>query len=400
MIRSPGSRPAVPGTLTYDPLDFDTHCDPYPTYRRLRAEQPLYWNAERSFWALSRHDDVARAARDWQRYSSGPGGERSEMDRYFGIRPVDYVAADSERHSVVRGLLRRDFAASGVARLQRAIREIATDLVDQLAESRRADFVEALAQPLPAAVLCRLLGFPPEAAESIRRWNRELWRRAPDDIALPDTLLAADREAREYVDAAASDRSARGVMRTLREAERSQAISHEELLDIGVLLIAAGTKTTSALIAIALQLLAQHPDQQRQVAADPDLIAGAVEEVLRFDSPAQWFARVTTTDVETDHGTIPAGERVLLLFGSANRDEREHADAHRFDVRRSAPRHLSFGHGIHHCLAASLARLEARVCLEVVLSRLRGLECAGEAQRAYTPAERDLANLPLSYEVA
>jgi cytochrome P450 len=387
-------------TLTYDPLDFATHCDPYPTYRQLRAEQPLYWNQERRFWALSRRADVAQAARDWQRYSSGPGGERSDMDRFFGIRPVDYVAADSERHSVVRGLLRRDFAAGGVGRLEQRTREIATDLVDRLAESSRADFVEALAQPLPAAVLCHLLGFPPEAAESIRRWNRELWRRTPDETALPETLLAADREAREYVDAAASDPSARGVMRTLRDAERSQAISHEELLDVGVLLIAAGTKTTSALIAIALQLLAQHPDQQVQVAAEPGLIAGTVEEVLRFDSPAQWFARVTTTDVATDHGTIPADQRVLLLFGSANRDEREYGDADRFDVRRSPPRHLSFGHGIHHCLAASLARLEARVCLEVVLARLRRLECAGEARRAYTPAERDLACLPLSYEVA
>jgi cytochrome P450 len=390
----------LPEPLNYDPLDFATHCDPYPTYRRLRAEQPLYWNPDRRFWALSLRDDVARAARDWQRYSSGPEGERSDMDRFFGIRPVDYVAADSPRHTLVRKLLRRDFGAEAIGRLEGRTREIATGLVDRLAERDRADFVDALAQPLPATVLCHVLGFPPEAAGSIRQWNRELWRRTPDETALPDTLFAADREAREYVEAVASASSADGVMRTLRDAERAQAISHDELLDVGVLLIAAGMKTTSALIAIALQLLAEHPDQQAQLAAEPGLIAGAVEEVLRFDSPAQWFARLTTVDVATDHGTIPAGQRVLLLFGSANRDEQAYGDPDRFDIRRSPSQHLSFGHGIHHCLAASLARLEAKVCLEVVLSRLRGLEIAGEARRAYTPAERDLACLPLTYEVA
>jgi cytochrome P450 len=260
--------------------------------------------------------------------------------------------------------------------------------------------VEELAQPLPATVLCHVLGFPPEAAESIRRWNRELWRRAPDGTELPDTLFAVDQEARAYVEAVASGASVHGVMRTLRDAERAQAISHDELLDIGVLLIAAGMKTTSALIGIALHLLAQHPDQQAQLAAEPGLVAGAVEEVLRFDSPAQWFARITTVDVATEHGTIPAGQRVLLLFGSANRDERAHGDADRFDVRRPPSRNLSFGHGIHHCLAASLARLEARVCLEVVLARMRRIEVAGEVRRTFTPAERDLACLPLAYGVA
>jgi cytochrome P450 len=390
----------LPEALHYDPLDFATHCDPYPTYRLLRARQPLYWNPQRRFWALSRRDDVADAARDWRKYSSGPGDERSDMDRFFGIRPVDYVAADSQRHSVVRRMLRQDFSPDAIGRVERSAREIATELVDRLADSDHADFVEALAQPLPAMVLCELLGLPRDAADSIRRWNRDFWRRVPGDVALPDTVLAADREAREYVEAAASGPAARGVMRTLREAERSRAISHDELLDVGVLLIAAGMKTTSALIAIALQLLAQHPDQQREVAAEPALIAGAVEEVLRFDSPTQWFARITTTDVATDHGTIPAGQRVLLLFGSANRDEHAFADPDRFDVRRPAPHHLSFGHGIHHCLGASLARLEARVCLDVVLSRLHRLEIAGEVRRRYTPAERDLACLPLAYQAA
>jgi cytochrome P450 len=267
-----------------------------------------------------------------------------------------------------------------------------------LAGAGHADFVDALAQPLPAQVLCHLLGAAPEHADSVRRWNRMLWSRAPDATSLPGTVLVADREAREYVEAAASATAAQhGIMRTLQEARRAGVISHEELLDIGVLLIAAGMKTTSALIGIALQLLAQHEEQQLRVSADRRLIPGAVEEVLRFDSPAQWFARVTTTDVESEHGTIPSGHRVLLLFGSANRDERVYAEPDRFDVSRPPSRHLSFGHGIHHCLAASLARLEAQVCIDVVLTRLRRLEIAGVVRRAYTPAERDLACLPLAY---
>jgi len=386
-----------PAALAYDPLDFATHCDPYPTYRRLRAEQPLYRNEERAFWALSRRADVMAAARDWRRYSSAREGERSEADLSFGIRAVDYVASDSERHEIVRRVLRRDFAASAVARLEEPIRAIATDLVDRLPDGGSADFVDALAQPLPATVLCHLLGLPPDEAGSVRRWNRELWRREPGAATVSETVLAAEREARERIAAAAADRSAGGVMRTLQDAERAHSIGHAELLDVGVLLIAAGMKTTSALIGIALDLLARHPEQQRLLADEPETIAGAVEEVLRFDSPSQWFARVTTTDVATEHGTIPAGRRVLLLFGSANRDERAYDDADRFDVRRSPSPHMSFGHGIHHCIASALARLQARVCLEVVLARLRDLEPAGELQRTYTPAERDLARLPLAY---
>lgn len=390
----------MPGTLRYDPLELETHCDPYPVYRRLRRERPLYRNPDRGFWALSRHDDVVPAAQDWRRFSAGPEGERSERNRFFGIRPAGYVAADSDRHTVLRKVLRRDFSARAMAELEPELHAIAGGLVDRLAESRLADFVAGLAQPLPATVLCRLLGFPLEDGPLVAAWNRELWRRTPGEDRLPDTLLVADREAREYVEAASRHPSPRGVMRTLREAERSGAISHDELLDAGVLLIAAGTKTSSALIAIALRLLAEHPDQQARIAAEPRLIPGAVEETLRFDSPTQWFARITTADVATEHGTIPSGALVLLLFGSANRDERRHGDPDRFDVARPPQRHLSFGHGIHHCLGAALARLEARVCLEVVLSRLRRLEPAGEVRRTYTPAERDLACLPLAYEAS
>lgn len=386
-----------PAALAYDPFDLATHCDPYPAYRRLRAEQPLYRNAERGFWALSRRADVSGAARDWRRFASARAGARSQQDLSFGVRSVDYVAADSERHEVVRRLLRRDFAAGAVARLEETIRAIAAELVDRLPGGGSADFVDLLAQPLPATVLCRLLGLAPDDAASVRRWNRELWRREPGTTGVSETVLEAEREARERIAAAAAAQSAAGVMRTLREAERARLISHDELLDVGVLLIAAGMKTTSALIGFALDLLARHPEQQRLLADDPGLIAAAVEEVLRFDSPAQWFARVTTTDVTTGHGTIPAGERVLLLFGSANRDERAYPEADRFDVRRPPSPHLSFGYGIHHCIAAALARLQARVCLEVVLARLRDLEPAGAPRRTYTPAERDLASLPLAY---
>ena len=314
---------------------------------------------------------------------------------------MDYVASDSERHEVVRRVLRRDFAASAVARLEAPIRAIATGLVDRLAGGGSADFVDALAQPLPAtpgAAICSACRRTRQdrsgagivscgaASPAPPRCRRRCWRRR--------------REARERIAAAAGTARPPASCKRCGTPSARSLISHDELLDVGVLLIAAGMKTTSALIGIALDLLARHPEQQRILADEPRLLAGAVEEVLRFDSPSQWFARVTTTDVATEHGTIPAGRRVLLLFGSANRDERAYHDADRFDVRRSPSPHLSFGHGIHHCIAAPLARLEARVCLEVVLARLRDLEPAGEPLRTYTPAERDLAGLPLAYAEA
>ncbi|MGH2946746.1 MAG: cytochrome P450 [Solirubrobacteraceae bacterium] len=389
----------MPGEPHYDPLDLATHDDPYPAYRALRRDHPLYRNEDRGFWAFSRHADVARAAQDWQRFSAGPEGERTMVDGFWGIRPADYVAADNARHTVLRQVLRHDFSASAISALESQLREIARRLVDRIAEEESADFVTALARPLPARVLCLLAGLPLEDAPRIDAWNRALWHRTPGGTTLPDCLFAAEAEARERVEALSREPSPRAIMRTLREAERAGTISHGELVDIGVLIIAAGMKTSSALIATALQLLAEHPDQQALLAAEPRLAPAAVEEVLRYDSPTQFFARITTADVATEHGTIPRGDRVLMLFGSANRDERRYRDPERFDVRREPQRHLAFGHGIHHCIGAALARLEARVCLEVVLGRLRALAPSGEARRSYTPAERELAFLPLTFEV-
>jgi cytochrome P450 len=386
--------------LRYDPLDFAVHCDPYPWYRELRAEAPLYHNADRGFWALSRHDDVVRAGQDWQRFSSARQGERSDADLTFGIREVDYIAADSDRHLVMRRILQPVLSAGAIARLEPSVRTIAEELVAPLAATDRADFVPALARPLPATVLCHLLGFPAEDAGRIDAWNRVLWGRRPDDVTIDSGVETAEREMREHLTAALARAPEDSVMRALGEAERAGTISRAELLDIGVLLIAAGMKTTAALIGTTLHLLAAHPDQQAALAAEPALISQALEEALRYDSPTQWFARVTTTDVATPHGTIPRGERVLMLFGSANRDERRHADPDVFDIRRAPRPHLSFGHGIHHCVGAALARLEARVCLEVVLARLQDLRPAGTPERTYTPAERDLASLPLAYRVS
>jgi len=379
----------------YDPLDLATHGDPYPAYRRLRAEAPLYRNEQRRFWALSRHDDVVRAAQDWRTFASAREGERSALDLAFGIRQVDYVAADNERHLVVRRLLQPAFAPRALARLEPVVRELAAGLVAPLAAACEADFVAELAQPLPALVLCELLGLPAGDADAIRRWNRDLWDRRPGDITLTENVFAAEREAYERVRAAVAGAPG-GLLGTLCAARDRGELRDAELLDVGVLLIAAGVKTSAALIGNSSKLLAEHPEAQDALAAAPALVPGAIEEVLRFDSPTQWFTRVTTAAVETAYGTIPAGERVLLLFGSANRDERRHDAPDRFDVRRAA-RHLSFGHGIHHCVGAALARLEARVCVEVVLARLGDLRPAGAVRRTYTPAERDLASLPLAY---
>jgi cytochrome P450 len=387
--------------LEYNPLDAATHADPYPAYRALRRDRPLYHNEQHGFYAFSRYADVARAAQDWQRFSAGAQGERSMVDGFWGIRPADYVAADNPRHAAVRRLLRHDFSASAIAALEPQLRAIAGGLVDRIAQNGgSADFVTALARPLPARALCLLAGLPRADAPRVDAWNRALWYRTPGNTTVPDCVLTAGEEIGERIEALAREPSPRGVIRTLRDAERAGTISHRELVDVGVLVVAAGMKTSAALIAIALQLLARHPDQQALLAAEPRLAAGAVEEVLRYDSPTQFFARLTTTDVATEHGTIPRGERVLMLFGSANRDERRYHEPERFDVTREPQRHLAFGHGIHHCIGAALARLEARVCLEVVLRRLRELAPAGEVRRTYTPAERDLASLPLGFKIS
>jgi cytochrome P450 len=380
----------MPGVAAYDPLDVATQSDPYPLYHALREAAPLGCHERLDLWTLSRHEDVAPALHDHATFASDAAA-LSPFDRFLGIREAGYVAGDSRRHDALREVLRPLLGATAVERLQPEVEAIADRLLDDLAGGGVADLAAGYARRLPVLVTCALLGLPEADAPAIGGWVDALFGRRPGLAEVPPEAVAGLRALWAYLEDHAG---APGGMATLAQAADAGAVTREESRDIALILVAAGIKTTSGLIGTMLMRLAADPEQQRLVWREPALGRGVVEEALRHDGPAQWVARVTTRPVVTAHGTIRAHARVLLLIGSANRDERRYADPDAFDVRRPAVRNLAFGSGLHFCAGAALARLEARVALQALIARTEAIEPAGPVERILTPAERELARLP------
>jgi cytochrome P450 len=284
--------------------------------------------------------------------------------------------------------------------LEAAVRERVRELTADFRERGRADLASDFGRLLPLHVICDLVGFPEEDHAQLGRWFGDMVARIPGQVEIPAAGRAANDAMREYVRAAIRERATQpreDLLTTLAEARRDGALSIEEAASMPILLFFAGIQTTSGLLGNAFHLLARHPDERRRLQDDLAAIPGAVEEFLRFDAPIHWLARTTTRDVELHERTIPAGARVLMLWGSANRDERRWAEPDRLDVLRPTLRHITFGDGIHHCLGAPLARLEARVALEHVLVTLPAYELAGPVERLYTPGERALAHVPVVF---
>jgi cytochrome P450 len=385
----------------YDPLDLGTSVDPYPSYRWLRDECPVYFNAERGFWALSRYDDVRAASQDWGTFSSAGSVELDDADGLFGIGEGDFLASDPPPHDCLRRVVRDHFTPRAMQALESPILLAAEKLVDAIASRGRADLAGDLSRVLPVTVMATLFAFPAADVSHIRAWVEKLFVREPGQARVPEEAWSASEAIREYVRLTVAEGGhTRGddVLSTLLDAEAAGHLSQEEVIGISVLLLAAGIKTTSGLLSTTLLLLAQYPQQQARVSRDASLIPRAVEEALRFDAPAQWLARTTTVGTEI-HGTaIPEDARVLLLYGSANRDERRFERPDDFDIDRAQHRHLAFGNGIHFCLGAPLARLEAKLALSVLFSRIPDYRLAGPFARVFSPAERELSYLPVEFE--
>ncbi len=392
MSNSPNTRSDV----VYDP--FAANEDPFETYRQLRDTSPVYRNNERGIWALSRYDDVQGASRNWEAFSQRPSIDLDDTGAFF--QPGNMVDDDPPRHDRLRDAIRGEFAPQRMRALEDAIRTRVQAFVAGFAERGSADLADEFARVLPAHVVCDLLGFPSEDHRMLAGWFDEMCHRTPGDPEVPESAWAANRLMRGYVGEALASRRSQpraDLLTALAEAEKSGALEPAEAASMPVHLFFAGIQTTSALIARSLLLLAQHPDERRTLVDDSSLMPAAVEEFLRFESPIQWFARTTTRDVTVHDEVIPEGARVLLMWGSANRDERRWADADRLDVTRPPRRHLAFGDGIHHCLGAPLARLEARIALEELLAHIPEYEVSGPVMPLYTPGERVLAHLPVVF---
>ncbi len=387
--------------VRYDPYAYEIHEDPYPTYAALRAEAPVYCDAERGFFALSRHADVLAAFKDTRRFSSGYGvaidpaawGPHSH-------RFLSFLALDPPVHTRMRGLVSRGFTPRRVADLEPRIRETTCAYLDSRAGSGEFDFVEEVAGRVPMDVISELLGVPRADRPELRRRADLLVHREQGVLDVPPEGIAAFAWIRDYFRNLLGERRRRpaaDLLSALQGAELGgERLGDDELLSFANLMIVAGNETTTKLLANALYWLWRHPEQRAWVRADPARIPDWVEETLRFDNSTQLLARRLTEDVALHEVTIPAGARVLLLVGSANRDERVFPRPDVYDLRRDTTQSLAFGRGTHFCLGAALARLEARVVLEEWQRRFPDYEVMAErAVRVHSLNVRGFARLPV-----
>ena len=386
----------------YDPYDLEIHADPYPVFRRLREEAPLYFNDEYGFYALSRFDDVEKGLVDHATFSSARGVILEMIQANIAFPQGVFICEDPPVHSAHRGLLARVFTAKKMNALEPQIREFCAHALDPLVGSGGFDFVADLGTQMPMRVIGMLLGIPEQDQQAVRQHANDRTRREPGRPGdYTDSNLADPTFFGDYIDWRASHPSD-DLMTELLQAEFTdetgtlRRLTREEILTFVTVLASAGNETTNRLIGWTAKVLADHPNQRRELAQDRSLIPNAIEEVLRYEPPALQFCRYVTCDVECHGETVPAGSVMMLLAASANRDHRVFApDGDVFDIHRKFGHHVTFGYGIHFCLGAALARLEGRIALDEVLNRFPQWQVDSDNAHLDSSAVRGWATLPV-----
>jgi cytochrome P450 len=385
----------------YDPFDFEIDDDPYPIWKRLRDEAPLYHNDKYGFYALSRYEDVSRELMNFDTFRSGRGTTMDIIMSGIEVPPGIILFEDPPIHDLHRRLLSRVFTPRRMEAIEPLTRDFCVRALDPLVGTGRFDFIENLGALVPMRTIGYLLGIPEEGQESIRdRGGRQLtlkegtFRPATKEFFEQSYQMFSD-----YIDWRV-DHPSDDLMTQLLNAEieddgATRRLTRVEVLQYTNMIAGAGNETTTRLIGFIGQLLAEHPDQRRQIVANPSLIPMAIEEVLRYEAPSPVQARYVARDVQCYGTTIPEGSIMLLLNGSANRDERRYPEGEKFDIHRGDT-HLSFGHGLHFCLGSALARMQARVALEEVIKRWPDWEVDyANARKAHTSSVRGWAKLPV-----
>jgi cytochrome P450 len=386
----------------YDPYDVDIDADPYPTFRRLREEAPLYRNEVHDFYALSRYEDVERGLVDKDTYISGRGGILELIKAGIEMPPGVLIFEDPPVHTVHRGLLSRVFTPRKMNALEPQVREFCARSLDPLVGAGSFDFIRDLGAQMPMRVIGMLLGIPEEDQEAIRDQSDATLRTKPGQpMRYTRERFATGEAFADYIDWRAEHPSD-DLMTELLQAEFEdetgavRRLAREEVLTYVNVIAGAGNETTTRLIGWTGKVLADHPDQRRELVEDRSLIPNAIEEILRFEPPAPHVARYVARDVEHYGETVPQGSVMMFLVGAANRDDRRYPDGDRFDIHRQVGQHLTFGYGIHYCLGAALARLEGRIALDEVLSRFPEWEVDRDnAKLAPTSTVRGWETLPV-----
>jgi cytochrome P450 len=359
--------------------------DPYPFYAELRAHSPVFHDSKSGLWLLFAYEDVKLALTDHESFSSRHG-------------PATWLLfLDPPRHTQLRALIAQAFTPRSVVNLEPRVRALSAELLDPAVEHGKIDLVLDYAIPLPMLVIAEMLGIPFADRPQFTRWSdvivnmsyTVLSGKSEASQAAAAAFVAATQEMDSYLDGILHERRSKprdDLLSRLALSEiDGERLSQADILGFFQLLLVGGQETTTNLIANAVLSLMEHPDQLAKLRTSPELIPSAVEEVLRYRSPLQWMFRVTTCDVTIRDQIIPAGKVVLVMMGSANRDPAFFPDPHCFNMSRSPNAHLAFGHGIHFCLGAPLARMEGRIALGDLLSRMENLELAGE--KSWTPRE-------------
>lgn len=355
-------------------LSAEVRRNPYPLYAQIRSVSPVLRDPGTGLWMIFDYEGVKRALSDPDAFSSSPATANSPHPKWL-------IFDDPPRHTVLRALVMRAFTPGAIRNLEPRIHALSRDLLDRAMESGEMDLAAEFSVPLPMLVISEMIGIPSADWPRFKRWSDGILQLSytlfdrEKAAAASKEFFAVTAEMSVYVAELIAQRRAAqkdDLLTRLAEAEvAGERLSHEEIVAFVQLLLVAGNETTTNLINNAVLCLVENPDELARLRAQPDLLPAAIEEVLRYRSPIQWMYRATKREVAVHGELIPAGKLVLAMIGSANRDPRQFPDADRFDITREPNPHIAFSHGIHFCLGAPLARLEARIALTHLLERMK-----------------------------
>ncbi|WP_328387790.1 cytochrome P450 [Nocardia sp. NBC_00416] len=391
--------------VTFDPYDYTLHEDPYPIYARLRAEAPLYYNAELDFYALSRHADVTAGFRNAAQLSNANGVSLDPAAwGPHAHKTMSFLAMDDPRHMRMRKLVFKGFTPKRVADMETRIRELTLEYLEPALERGEFDWIQEFAGKLPMDVISELMGVPVADRDEIRHMADMVMHREDGVTDVPDTAIEASLNLVVYYANMVAERRkkpADDLTSALLQAEiDGDRLTEDEIIGFMFLMVVAGNETTTKLLGNALYWAGRNPAEYAKVAADPERVSDWVEETLRYDTSSQIVARTATEELEYHGRVIPAGSKVLLLIGSANRDGDVFDDGDSYDLDRAEKGNLaSFGAGVHFCLGAHLARLETTVALSEFTSRVQSYQVRESFERVHSSNVRGFAKLPISVEV-
>ncbi|WP_157215173.1 cytochrome P450 [Flavisphingomonas formosensis] len=385
----------------YDPYEYALHDDPYPVYRRLRDEFPLYYNRKHDFYAVSRYADCMTVLRNFKTFINGKS-TTLEKEVIPGSLPF-ILSMDPPDHTRLRHLMVNQFRPHNVAPLEEVVRETARKLLAPHAGTGRIDIIADFAAKLPMAIICALMGVDPADEDMLRGWTDDIVHREDGSNEIVEVNITGTRNLLGYFEEMIQGRLARGevgedIVGQLIAFEQQGKLNHAEVLGYLYLLAIAGNETTTKLIGNFTYQLWENRHERDRLIGDPSLAAGAVEETLRIDGPTQMQGRETAEPFELHGHTIPAGSKVAVILTSGNRDERHYDDPETYRMDRGSRDHLGFGGGLHSCLGAALARLEGRIALEEMLATMPDWDIdLASTRRMHSAYVRGYTHLPLTF---